>query len=251
MVVKAKVKSLQEAMSNILPPSPVQADSLSDMLLSIYRDLWWYMCPSSALIQLITVTPCIEYMVFLRSFCSHKVNYNHISNCRDLATQPEDSLTRDRWHYSWDVYSDSWNKCAVFQDIRSGCQRDRIGLNKQFTNSAENVTLWYSTVKVISCVHPKCLLSDAANNTDRILESCWFIITFGKHQWNVCYHLWYSKFKQYFQMDRVITPAWTNIVRRKDACIVNYCTIVTSCCSWIKNVHKKCSLYMTVDFMRL
>ena len=42
MAVKAKVKVFQEAISNMLPPSSEQAASLSDMLLSIYRDLWWH-----------------------------------------------------------------------------------------------------------------------------------------------------------------------------------------------------------------
>jgi len=39
MAVKAKVKVFQEAMLNMLPPSSEQVASLSDMLLSIYRDL--------------------------------------------------------------------------------------------------------------------------------------------------------------------------------------------------------------------
>jgi len=61
MAVKANVKILQEAISNMLPPSSEQAASLSDTLLSIYRGLWWHMCPSSALVQLITVKHCIEH----------------------------------------------------------------------------------------------------------------------------------------------------------------------------------------------
>jgi hypothetical protein len=59
MVVKAKVKVFQEATSNMLPPSSQQAGTLSDML-SNYRGLGWYMCPSSYLVQLITVKNCIE-----------------------------------------------------------------------------------------------------------------------------------------------------------------------------------------------
>jgi hypothetical protein len=42
MAVKANVKVFQEAMSNTLPPSAVQAATLSDMLLSIYRGLCWH-----------------------------------------------------------------------------------------------------------------------------------------------------------------------------------------------------------------
>jgi hypothetical protein len=129
----------------------------------------------------------------------HKENCVHIYNNRALATQPEDSVTRETWHYAWDVYIDSCNICALLQGIPSGCKRDRRGLNKQVTSSADNVTVLYSTVHVLSCVHPKCLLSDAANNTDRISELCWFIITVSKHQWTVCYQLWYSKLKHYFQ----------------------------------------------------
>ena len=59
---------------------------------------------------------------------------------------------------------------------------NRIGLNKQVTSSADNITMLFSTVHVLSCVHPNCLLSDAANTTDRISEWCWFIITLSKHQ---------------------------------------------------------------------
>jgi len=40
MAVKAKVKEFQEAMSNMLPPSAVQAATLSNMFLSIYGGLW-------------------------------------------------------------------------------------------------------------------------------------------------------------------------------------------------------------------
>jgi hypothetical protein len=36
-------------------------------------------------------------------------------------------------------------------------------------SSTDNVIVVYSTVHVLSFVHPNCLLSDAANNTDRIL----------------------------------------------------------------------------------
>jgi len=61
MAVKAKIKILQEAISNMLPPSSEQAASLSDMLLSIYRGRWWHMCPGSAMIQLITVRHCIQH----------------------------------------------------------------------------------------------------------------------------------------------------------------------------------------------
>jgi len=61
-------------------------------------------------------------------------------------------------------------------------ETDIGGLNKQVTSSADNVTMLYSTVHVLSCVHPNCLLSYAANNTDRISEWCWFIITVSKHQ---------------------------------------------------------------------
>jgi len=61
MAVKANVKVFQEAITNMPPPSAVQAATLSDMLLSIYRGLCWYMCPSSAMVQLITVKHCIEH----------------------------------------------------------------------------------------------------------------------------------------------------------------------------------------------
>jgi hypothetical protein len=61
MAVKANVKVFQEAMSNTLPPSAVQAATLSDMLSPIYRGLCWHMCPSSAMVQLITVKHCIEH----------------------------------------------------------------------------------------------------------------------------------------------------------------------------------------------
>jgi hypothetical protein len=50
MMVKAKVKVFQEAMSNMLPPTAVQAATLSNMLLSIYGGLWWHMFPSSDLV---------------------------------------------------------------------------------------------------------------------------------------------------------------------------------------------------------
>jgi hypothetical protein len=42
MAVTANVKVFQEAISNMLPPSSVQAVTLSDMLLSIYRGLRWH-----------------------------------------------------------------------------------------------------------------------------------------------------------------------------------------------------------------
>ena len=61
MAVKAKVKVSQEAMSNIQPPSSVQTANFSDMFLSIYRGLWWYVCPGSVLVQLITVKHCTEH----------------------------------------------------------------------------------------------------------------------------------------------------------------------------------------------
>jgi hypothetical protein len=61
MVVEAKVKVFQEAISNMLSPSSLQAATMSDMLLSIYRGLWWHMCPSSDLVHLITVKHCIEH----------------------------------------------------------------------------------------------------------------------------------------------------------------------------------------------
>ena len=61
MVVKAKIKVFQEVMSNMLPPSSEQAPSLSDTLLSIYRDLWWHTCPGSGMVQLIRVKHCIEH----------------------------------------------------------------------------------------------------------------------------------------------------------------------------------------------
>jgi hypothetical protein len=62
----------------------------------------------------------------------------------------------------------------------SGHQQDRKGLNKQVTSPADNVTMLYSTVHVLSCVHPNSLLSEAAHNTDKISEWCWFIITLSK-----------------------------------------------------------------------
>ena len=61
MAVKAKIKILQEVISNMLPPSSEQPASLSDKLLSIYRGLWWHMCPGSAMIQLITVRHFIKH----------------------------------------------------------------------------------------------------------------------------------------------------------------------------------------------
>jgi hypothetical protein len=61
MAVKATVKVFQEPMSNMLPPSAVQVATLSDMLLSIYGSLCWHVCPSSDLVQLITVKHCIEH----------------------------------------------------------------------------------------------------------------------------------------------------------------------------------------------
>jgi hypothetical protein len=76
---------------------------------------------------------------------------------------------------------------------------NKRGLKKEVTSLADNVTMLYSTVHVLSCGHPNSLLSDPANNTDRISEWCWFIITLSKHQQTVCYQLWYSKFKHYFQ----------------------------------------------------
>jgi hypothetical protein len=75
MAVKANVKIFQEAMSNMLPPSSVQTATLSDMLLSIYRGLWWHMCPGSALVQLITVKHCIEHFGL-----SHESNRAGINN---------------------------------------------------------------------------------------------------------------------------------------------------------------------------
>jgi len=60
MAVKAKIKVFQDAIPNMLPPSSGKAANLSDMLLSIYRGLWWHMCPGSTMIQLITVRHCIQ-----------------------------------------------------------------------------------------------------------------------------------------------------------------------------------------------
>jgi len=73
--VKAKIKILQEAISNMLPPSSEKAASFSDMLLSIYRGLWWHMCPSLALVQLITIKHCIEHCGV-----SHESNRAGINN---------------------------------------------------------------------------------------------------------------------------------------------------------------------------
>ena len=61
MLVKAKINVFQEAISNMLPPTFQQAASLFDMLLSIYKDLWWPMSTGSAMIPIITVTQCIEH----------------------------------------------------------------------------------------------------------------------------------------------------------------------------------------------
>jgi len=61
MLVKAKINVFQEAISNMLPPTPEQAASLFDMLLSIYRELWWPMSTGSAMIPIITVKQCIEH----------------------------------------------------------------------------------------------------------------------------------------------------------------------------------------------
>jgi hypothetical protein len=125
------------------------------------------------------------------------------------------------------------------------CQRDRIGFNKQVTNSDKNVIILYSTVHVISCVHPKYLLSDSANNPETILVSCWFILTRSKHQWTVRNHLWYRKFKNYFQYGQGNNACMSKYWLRKDAFIVNYWTLVPWFCSWIENVPKIMLLYMT------
>ena len=128
------------------------------------------MCPGSAMVQFITVEHCIEhcglYQVIMFSY-RNLYSYFHY---RSLATQPEGSLTRETWHYAWAVYSDSWKICALLWGMRSGCQRDRRGLNKQVTGSTDNVTMLYSTVHVLRWVHPNCLIGDAANSTDRICD---------------------------------------------------------------------------------
>jgi hypothetical protein len=56
--------------------------------------------------------------------------------------------------------------CTLIGNPEGG-QRDTGGLNKQVTISADNVTILYGTVHVLSCAHPNCLLSDAANSVDR------------------------------------------------------------------------------------
>jgi len=65
---------------------------LSDML-SIYRGLWWYMCPSPDLVQLIAVKNCIEHFLYALELnqdksaavtgtgIAIKINYIHIQSC--------------------------------------------------------------------------------------------------------------------------------------------------------------------------
>ena len=68
----------------------------------------------------------------------------------------------------------------------------------------------YSTVHVLSCVHPNRLLSDAANDTDRISERCWFIITLSKHQLTVMLPTLVQQAQILFSV-LTLTSAWTNI----------------------------------------
>jgi len=94
MVVKAKIKVLQEAISNMLTPTFEQAPSLFDMLLSIYRELWWPMSTGSAMIPFITVKQCIANSDFFRVILFSEIKLYSYFQTSALAAQPEDSLTR-------------------------------------------------------------------------------------------------------------------------------------------------------------